>query len=72
MKNLTMDNSFFIVSLCVVSVITLYGSWFVSLVSVFVIIFVFSDRIKKIERRWRDIDEDEGKKRDKKVREQSQ
>ena len=60
---LVMDNCFFIGSLCVVGVMSLYGSFFISIISIIIIIYVFSDRVKSIERKVVEADENKKRKR---------
>jgi hypothetical protein len=64
-KPVVMDNCFFIGSLCLISSLALLGVWLVNIISLFVIVFVFSDRVKKIESKWKNIDgedEEDGRK----------
>ena len=58
-----MDNTFFTVSLCIIGTITLYGSFFISIISIIIIIYVFSDRVKSIERKVVEADENKKRKR---------
>ena len=56
MNPLVMDPVVFIGSLCFVSIIVFYGSLLVVFIALGGFVLLFSERLKKIEDRWRELD----------------